>query len=153
MTGEPEPDATQISRFLSWVLRHAPHEVGLSLDEAGWAEVSALLVVCQARGMMLDRAGLARVVDSSDKQRFALSSDGQRIRAVQGHSVPVALGHPLREPPPRLYHGTVGRFLEAIAREGLQPGQRHHVHLSADPQTASAVGSRRGEGRGAHREG
>lgn len=137
-------DVIRISRFLSWVLRHAPHEVGLRLDPAGWVEVEAVLGACRARGMALDRAGLAALVASSDKQRFALSPDGDRIRAVQGHSVPVELGHPEREPPPRLYHGTVARFLASIEREGLRPGQRHHVHLSADEATAAAVGRRRG---------
>jgi putative RNA 2'-phosphotransferase len=32
----------------------------------------------------------------------------------------------------------------AISREGLKPGSRHHVHLSADGQTAQAVGLRYG---------
>lgn len=138
------PDPIRCSRFLSWVLRHAPHEVGLRLDRAGWAEVDAVLAACRAHGMLLDRRGLVRLVAQSDKQRFALSPDGQRIRAVQGHSVPVQLGHPEREPPARLYHGTVARSLDSIRREGLRPGSRHHVHLSADPDTAAAVGGRRG---------
>lgn len=132
------------SRFLSWVLRHAPHAVGVRLDDAGWAEVEAVLRACHERGLPLDRDELSQLVASSDKQRFGLSPDGQRIRAVQGHSVPVALEHPEREPPPVLYHGTVARFLPSIWAQGLRPGQRHHVHLSADPATAAAVGQRRG---------
>lgn len=133
-----------LSRLLSWMLRHEPHTVGLVLDDAGWAEVDAVLSVCRDRGFVVDHAVLARVVETSDKRRFALSDDGRRIRAVQGHSVPVSLGHPQRDPPPVLYHGTVDRFLDSIRREGLRPGQRHHVHLSADPTTAVAVGARRG---------
>ena len=43
-----------------------------------------------------------------------------------------------------LYHGTVERFLPAIRAEGLRPGQRTHVHLSADVGTARTVGARRG---------
>ncbi|MCX4243302.1 RNA 2'-phosphotransferase [Paraliomyxa miuraensis] len=137
-------DATARSRFLSWVLRHAPHEVGVQVDEAGWAEVAEVLAACHARGLPLDRMGLAELVASSDKQRFALSPDGRRIRAVQGHSIPVRLDHPEREPPPCLYHGTVERFLAEIWAQGLVKGQRHHVHLSADPRTAATVGRRRG---------
>ncbi|WP_429001569.1 RNA 2'-phosphotransferase [Xanthomonas arboricola] len=49
-----------------------------------------------------------------------------------------------KTPPTLLYHGTATRFLDAILREGLRPGQRHHVHLSADPQTAMHVGARYG---------
>jgi putative RNA 2'-phosphotransferase len=142
----PAPDdPTAVSRFLSWALRHAPHEVGLVLDEAGWAPVDAVLAACRARGVPLDRAGLERLVATSDKRRFALSPDGQSLRAVQGHSVPVRLDHPEREPPAALYHGTVARFLASIEAQGLLPGRRHHVHLSADPETAAAVGRRRGQ--------
>ena len=48
------------------------------------------------------------------------------------------------EPPELLYHGTVERFLDSIRREGLVRGKRHHVHLSADRETAARVGQRRG---------
>jgi putative RNA 2'-phosphotransferase len=74
-----------------------------------------------------------------DKQRFAISTDGSRIRANQGHSVPIDLGLVSVEPPERLYHGTVPRFLESIPQEGLTKGNRHHVHLSPDVQTATEV--------------
>lgn len=137
-------DSIAKSRFLAWALRHAPREAGLSLDDAGWAPVDAVLRACHARGLRLDREGLAQLVAASDKQRFAISPDGRRIRAVQGHSIPIRLDHPEREPPPVLYHGTVARFLPSIEAQGLLPGRRHHVHLSADPETAAAVGRRRG---------
>jgi putative RNA 2'-phosphotransferase len=39
----------------------------------------------------------------------------------------------------------VERFLANIFAEGLRPMKRHHVHLSPDPRTATAVGARRGE--------
>lgn len=133
-----------LSRLLSWMLRHEPHTVGLVLDTAGWVDVDAVLEVCRDRGFVVDRARLVRVVETSDKRRFAISDDGRKIRAVQGHSVPVRLGHPQQDPPPQLFHGTVERFLDSIRREGLRPGRRHHVHLSADPTTATAVGARRG---------
>ena len=29
---------TQISKFMSYVLRHAPHELGLTLSDDGWAD-------------------------------------------------------------------------------------------------------------------
>ena len=43
-----------------------------------------------------------------------------------------------------LYHGTVGRFLDAIRSEGLRPMDRDAVHLSPDRETATRVGARRG---------
>jgi putative RNA 2'-phosphotransferase len=50
------------SKFLSKVLRHAPESVGLTLDEAGWADVDALLEAARGAGVALDRATLDRVV-------------------------------------------------------------------------------------------
>ena len=43
-----------------------------------------------------------------------------------------------------MYHGTVERFLDSIREKGLIRGNRHHVHLSADRETAARVGQRRG---------
>ena len=37
------PRKMHLSKFLSFVLRHKPEEIGIQLDEAGWAEVEALL--------------------------------------------------------------------------------------------------------------
>jgi putative RNA 2'-phosphotransferase len=65
------------------------------------------------------------------------------IRASQGHSVEVDLGLPPVDPPEVLYHGTDAANLPSIGVEGLRRGARHHVHLSADVATATAVGRRR----------
>src|SRR5690606_635500 len=76
---------------------------------------------------------------------FALSEDGKRIRANQGHSTDVELGYEPAEPPDVLFHGTVETFLPAIREQGLLRMERHHVHLSADETTARTVGGRRGK--------
>jgi putative RNA 2'-phosphotransferase len=132
-------DVVRASKRLSYVLRHRPDSVGLVLDDAGWAEVDALLA---ALGMPRDE--LERVVATNDKRRFAFDATGTRIRASQGHSVPVHLGYPPRRPPETLFHGTPERNVAAILAEGLRPGRRHAVHLSADAATARRVGERRG---------
>jgi putative RNA 2'-phosphotransferase len=74
-----------------------------------------------------------------------VSMDRRLITVNQGHSVEVDLQLEQREPPETLYHGTVERFLPAILEEGLVQGQRHHVHLSKDVETARKVGARRGK--------
>jgi putative RNA 2'-phosphotransferase len=134
----------EISRLLSLVLRHDPGRVGLELDLAGWVEVSELIEAVQACGLDLDLETLRRVVADNDKQRFAISSDGRRIRANQGHSVEVDLGLESRAPPALLFHGTATRFVASIRRDGLHAASRQHVHLSADAVTALAVGRRHG---------
>jgi putative RNA 2'-phosphotransferase len=135
---------TRKSRLLSLILRHKPETVGLTLDESGWLEVDVLLQALAVHGKSMSRSELESIVADNDKKRFAFSDDGSRIRAVQGHSLDIDLGLRRGRPPAVLYHGTVGKFLGLIMREGLKPMERHHVHLSADRETAFKVGSRRG---------
>jgi putative RNA 2'-phosphotransferase len=137
-------DVVRVSKRLSYVLRHRPDSIGLTLDDAGWADVHALLAALAAHGLRLTRAELEHVVATNDKRRFAFDRTGTRIRASQGHSVPVELGYRPQHPPPVLFHGTPGRNVEAILREGLRAGNRHAVHLSPDVVTARRVGERRG---------
>lgn len=135
----------EISKFLSYVLRHAPETIDLRLDANGWADVGALLAKAKKAGRRIDLETLRAVVVENDKQRFTLSADGRRIRAAQGHSIVVDLGLAPAEPPALLYHGTATRNLDAIFAEGLQPGRRQKVHLSIDGETAAKVGQRHGK--------
>src|SRR5215472_2335524 len=114
-------DHTQLSKFLSFVLRHKPEAIGLELDTEGWAAIDDLLAKANAAGTRFVRDDLLHVVATSDKKRFSLSADGLRIRAAQGHSVSVELGLPPKTPPAVLYHGTATRFVAAILSEGLKP--------------------------------
>lgn len=138
------PSLITMSKFLSLVLRHDPGRIGLELDHEGWAVVEELLARAALHGVRMERAELETIVATSDKQRFALSADGARIRANQGHSIQVDLALHACVPPDLLYHGTIDHFLPSIRVQGLIKGQRHHVHLSSDPTTALAVGARRG---------
>jgi putative RNA 2'-phosphotransferase len=136
---------THLSKFLSLVLRHEPGTIGITLDDAGWIDVDELLRGCASHGTTIAREELDLIVANSDKQRFAFSEDRMRIRANQGHSVPVELGYEPATPPAVLYHGTPVKFVEAIRREGLKKMQRHHVHLSESPQVTLAAAARRGK--------
>ena len=137
-----DPHLVKKSKFLAKTLRHRPERLGLSLDPEGWLEIDALLRATKAMG--LTREDIEEVVARNDKQRFAISADGKRIRARQGHSVHVELGLQAVEPPGVLYHGTTQPLLEAIREMGLIKMGRQHVHLSGDVETAQRVGSRRG---------
>jgi putative RNA 2'-phosphotransferase len=93
----------------------------------------------------MTREHLDKIVRTGDKQRFALSDDGQLIRANQGHSVGgVDLQLRQKTPPSCLFHGTVGDNGASIERKGLLPMKRNQVHLAPDVATATAVGGRRG---------
>ncbi len=133
------------SKFLSLVLRHQPEEIGLKLDREGWAVVDELIARVNQHGVDLDRTVVDEIVESSSKDRFEISPDGDRIRARYGHSLDVDLGYQPQEPPPTLYHGTARRFLESIQQEGLKPQGRSCVHLSSTTESARQVGRRHGK--------
>lgn len=140
-----EKDIIRLSRFLSYVLRHAPEEIGLELGEGGWVATSELIAKARAHGQRLTAEILAEIVATNDKKRFTLSPDGTRIRAAQGHSVAVDLDLAPMAPPDLLYHGTAAKVLDRILAEGLKPQSRRHVHLSLDMATAHKVGMRHGK--------
>jgi putative RNA 2'-phosphotransferase len=130
-------ELVRLSKRMSLALRHDPARFGLTLDAAGWVPVDRLLAA-----LRIGRPELDAVVAGNDKQRFTI--EDERVRANQGHSVTVDLGLTPQAPPPRLYHGTSAAAIESIRATGLHRGGRHHVHLSADTDTARRVGARRG---------
>lgn len=140
-----EKDNIRISKLLSYALRHKPAEIGITLDENGWSDVPILLDKLAQYGDPVTMPVLQHVVATNAKKRFSFNDDETKIRASQGHSVEVDLGYNQQQPPEFLYHGTVSKFIPSILRQGLQKMNRHHVHLSADVQTANIVARRRGE--------
>jgi putative RNA 2'-phosphotransferase len=134
-----------ISKYLSKHLRHQPEALSLTLQPGGWVGVDELLAACARKRFFISRAQLDEVVAQNDKQRFSFDETGERIRANQGHSVEVDLALAPQTPPAVLYHGTGAGSVEVIRREGLLKLRRHHVHLSADIETARRVGARHGK--------
>lgn len=135
-----EKEKTKLSKLLSLILRHEPSKIGLAeLEPAGYVPVALLL-----ERLNVTREDLDMIVEENNKQRFAYDPTGTRIRANQGHSVPVDLQLSPDMPPDVLYHGTPEKSVAQIRQEGLRKMARHAVHLSPDIPTATAVGARRG---------
>lgn len=139
-----EKSLVKRSKYLARHLRHQPEALGLTLDPGGWVAVDALLAAMRRHGIELSRAQLDEIVARNNKQRFSFDETGTRIRANQGHSIPVDLQLAPATPPDALYHGTSKATIGPILREGLQKMRRQHVHLSRDKATAIKVGSRHG---------
>ena len=136
----------ELSKTLSYVLRHKPEAYGVVLDNEGWAEVKHLLSALQHHHQhLVSLQQLQEVVSTNEKQRFSFNDANTHIRANQGHSVPVDLPLETQIPPDLLFHGTATRFLDSIYENGLLKGARHHVHLSADEAAAAEVGQRYGK--------
>jgi len=133
-----------VSKFLSKHLRHAPEDLGLTLQTGGWVRVEDLLAGCEGANFRISWAELREVVEKNDKKRFSFDETGERIRANQGHSTEVDLQLTPRTPPDVLYHGTAVQSVADVLRTGLKRMSRHHVHLSTCVETATAVGKRHG---------
>ena len=136
-------DYSELSKEISYALRHAPQEYGLTLDEQGWAPVEDLIKALKKRDKYsaLTVQDITVMIQTSDKKRHELVGD--RIRAFYGHSTEVKIKKDAIQPPDVLYHGTAHKFLQKILQQGLIPKERQYVHLSQDTETAITVGKRR----------
>ena len=136
---------TKISKFMSFVLRHKPEIIGISLDNEGWVNLDDFVhKINKHKNFHVTKETIHIIVKNDEKQRYSLSYDESMIRANQGHSIHVDLKLQPEMPPELLYHGTVENKLKSIEKEGLLPMSRNFVHLSSDIQTAENVGKRRG---------
>ena len=130
----------RISKLLSFILRHSRDEFNLPLDKYGYAAVDDIIAVIRERYRDFNRAELEAIVAADTKGRYELIGD--RIRACYGHSVEVNSRAEPVEPPEILYHGTSGKSLPLILRDGLKPMTRQYVHLSVTREEALKVGRR-----------
>lgn len=140
-----EKENTRLSKLLSYILRHNPGEIGIHLDEHGWADVDELITKLKLKNEYINLNILKHIATINNKKRFAFNNDFSKIRASQGHSINIDLGYTEKQPPDVLFHGTVEKFVTKIFKEGLKKMSRHHVHLSADKATAMKIGERRGK--------
>ncbi len=134
----------ELSREISYALRHAPWEYELELDEQGFVPIVQLLHALNESGSYereITRNDLEKIIASSEKKRHEIAGD--RIRALYGHSIPQSIDRERGNPPAILYHGTSRKNLPQILEGGLKPMSRQYVHLSVDVDTATRVGKRR----------
>lgn len=135
----------KLGRFLSFVLRHHPEKIGITLDEYGWAEVQTLIKQMNLHGKTIDIQTLENIVAQNNKKRYSFNENHTKIRANQGHSIAVNLQLQQKTPPNILYHGTSANSLTSIFQSGLKRMSRQYVHLSKDVETAMDVGKRHGK--------
>ncbi|XP_031304400.1 tRNA 2'-phosphotransferase 1 isoform X2 [Camelus dromedarius] len=140
----------QLSKALSYTLRHGALKLGLPMGADGFVPLGALLQLPQFCSFSAE--DVQRVVDTNGKQRFALQPGdpgiGLLIRANQGHSlqVPELELMPLETPqalPLMLVHGTFWRHWPSILIKGLSCRGRAHIHLApglpGDPGVISGM--------------
>ena len=131
-----------ISKTISYALRHKPEEFNIKLDKEGWVDFD---VFCKALAehklaTYVDKETIEKIIAESEKKRFELV-DG-KIRATYGHSISTKIEFKESIPPNILFHGTSHKAYDLICKEGLKPMNRQYVHLSVDAATARKVGLR-----------
>lgn len=132
--------SVNISKKLSFILRHNPGEFNLTMDSKGWVDVQQLVDV-----LVINIATLVGIVNNDSKGRYQFNENTSKIRATQGHSIKVDLDETVISTVSKpVYHGTARRFLDQILKEGLNPGTRRHVHMTYDLGQAKQTGTRHG---------
>ncbi len=131
---------TQISKTMSWVLRHGLNELGLKPDNIGRIPLKTLLELDQLKSLNVNEQIVFDIVKSNDKQRFNLEQvDGEwLIGANQGHSKDIGskinsdlLMDKITTPVELCVHGTYSNVIEQIKKTGLKRMERTHIHFAS----------------------
>jgi 2'-phosphotransferase len=151
----PLPRHVQVSKKLSWLLRHGAESEGLKLDGQGFINLQDVLTNRNLRSLKVTLDEVQQIVKENDKQRFTLlpitASDASdldqtplpsadpaeyKIRANQGHSLKIdseGLLQPITADsiPATCIHGTTHAAWPLIlASGGLKPMGRNHIHFA-----------------------
>ncbi|XP_017074172.1 tRNA 2'-phosphotransferase 1 [Drosophila eugracilis] len=134
----------QLSKKLSWLLRHGAKSEGIPIQSDGFVSVSDLQEHPRYTSFTLEK--LKQIASADTKQRYSLRWNPERgiyeIRANQGHSLPVVeseasglekITHMAEVP--MAVHGTYYRHWEAIRITGLSRMTRNHVHFATSDKT------------------
>lgn len=134
----------QLSKFVSFILRHKPYKFGIELDPEGFCSIEELLKAIIKESYWKDTTvdDIHFVVKTCNKKRFEIEND--YIRARYGHSKQ-GLVYKEKTPPAILYHGTYSKVLDKILKEGIKKMGRDYVHLSETTDFAIKAGVRRGK--------
>lgn len=137
----------QLTRMLSHALRHNPDAYFLDMDCEGWTLVDDVLLAVRchkSQWRRFSRTQLLEVATTSCGNRFEI--EGDRIRALYGHTVSFLEVGIERIPPTVLFHGTTIHAYESIKQHGLNPMGRRYVHLTTDYTYAIGVGEAKYDG-------
>lgn len=135
----------QLSKAMSWLLRHGAQEARVQMSADGYVRVSDMLRHHRFKGFSVQDVEAA--VLACEKQRFGLTTKGAHegagpgagalyIRANQGHTVHGLDDHAMLTPVdcaahlPMCVHGTYRNVLDVILRDGLSRMARNHIHFA-----------------------
>ena len=79
-------DNIQLSKGMSYILRHGAVKDGIPIDKEGYVLVEDILHKLN-NFKSYNNEDIYAVVEQNDKKRFELSPGKTRVRAVQGHTI------------------------------------------------------------------
>lgn len=131
----------ELSKLMSWILRHGANEQSLPIDTNGFVDADVLLKHQRFVSKRYNLDDVKRVVANDQKRRFTLDllPNGKiRIKANQGHSMTNVqmVMRKIDDPSeiPIAIHGTYFRFWKKIKEEGLKRMTRNHIHMTGCEQ-------------------
>ena len=134
---QPIPYLVQLSKSLSWLLRHGVVKEGLNMSPDGYVLCDDIIKLKKFKKCNFEN--IKTVVEQDNKQRYKLKYENDKwyIRANQGHSTNVGtlineekLLTKLTEPLDRIVHGTPMSAYEIIKTSGLKKLKRTHIHFA-----------------------
>ncbi|KAI9358067.1 phosphotransferase KptA/Tpt1 [Pilaira anomala] len=130
-------ECVQLSKLLSYVLRHGAVKEKLTISPSGYIAITDLLTRPKFKDVTLE--DIRFVVDTNDKKRYELTEiDGSYfIRANQGHSLKTVESKDLLKEIKKdedlstpVIHGTTLKAWEIIQGQGLSTMTRNHIHFA-----------------------
>jgi len=139
---DEDPDV-QISKNLSYLLRHGALKEGLSIDKAGFVPLNQILQLRFYRSRKITAEKIQHISDTNSKKRYEIKTEMDQngnptlyIRATQGHSLKLVEDDDLlvkikeASEAPICVHGTYVQPWQFIQTQGLKTMSRNHVHFA-----------------------
>lgn len=130
----PLPRNVQVSKKISWLLRHGAEREGLKFDSNGYINVQEVLNNRNLRSLKVTFEELRQVVVENDKQRFSmvpvLSPTREAASDVQGDGASDESEHipsPSANPKDWLIRANQGHSLKIDSEGLLQPITTHYI--------------------------
>ena len=143
----------QISKTMSWILRHGMNELKLKPDNLGRIPLQTLVNLPQMKNIGATISIVKNIVNFSDKKRFRLDEINGilMIGANQGHSKEIGnkidseqLMTRITKPVELCVHGTYSKAINKIKESGLKTMARSHIHFASGyPSDATVISGAR----------
>lgn len=129
----------EVSKTMSYLLRHGAQENNLEIDSKGFVSVDELLNSAPMKKVKANFESLMDAVNQNDKSRFEVIENNKGkllIRAVQGHTIKEVKSEDSLEAILNIYeftsiiHGTYYDAWNFIKRTGLNKMSRNQIHMA-----------------------